>query len=158
MPQRHTCPDGRRAAALLLVILVGGLAIMMLTRDWLRSAPIHDHILLGVPASSLAHHTHPWDEHDHASTAWQSVEPTTPASRYDAGSPEGRVVSLHAGAGALLESLNFALVIGAAVLLGRFGPGGGLRLAPGDGRHIVGQLPGPPFPPPRSACPPVATA
>jgi hypothetical protein len=151
MPQRHSRPDRRRAASLLLLVLVGGLAIMMFTRDWLRSAPVHDHILFGAPASSLAHHTHTWDELDHASTAWQSVEPTTPASPSDAGAPDGRVVSLHAAAGALLESLNFTLVIGVAYLLGRFGPGGGLRLVPGESCHVVGQLPGPPLPPPRSA-------
>ncbi len=150
-PQRHFRPDPRWAASLLLLILVGGLAIMMLTRDWLRSAPIHDHILFGVPASSLAHHTHTWDELDHASTAWQSVEPTTPASPSDSGAPGGRVISLQAAAGALLEVLNFTLVIGVAYLLGRFGLGGGVRLVPGDGCQVVGQLLCPPLPPPRSA-------
>ena len=151
MPQRHFRPDRRRAAVLLLLVLVGGLAIMMLTRDWLRSAPVHDHILLGAVASGLAHHTHTWDELDHASTAWQSVEPTTPARPSVAGAPDGRVVSLHAAAGALVEGLNLTLVLGVAFLLGRFGLGGGLRLVPGEGRHIVGQLPGPSLPPPRSA-------
>ena len=151
MPQRHFRPDRRRAAALLLLILVGGLAIMTLTRDCLRSAPVHDHVLFGAPASSLAHHTHPWDERDHASTAWQSVEPTTSTSPSDAGAPDRRVVSLHAAAGALVEGLNFALVLGVAFLLSRFGLGGGLRLVPRDGCHVVGQLPGPPLLPPRSA-------
>ncbi len=151
MPQRHFRPDRRRAAALLLLVLVGGLAIMMLTRDWLRSAPVHDHILLGAVASGLAHHTHTWDELDHASTAWQSVEPTTPASPSDAGAPGGRVISLQAAAGALLEVLSFTLAIGVAYLLSRFGLGGGVRLVPGDGCQVVGQLPGPPLPPPRSA-------
>ena len=150
MLQRHFRPDRRRAASLLLLVLVGGLAIMMLTRDWLRSAPVHDHILIGVPATSLVRHTHTWDELDRASTAWQSVEPTTPARPPDAGAPNGRVVSLHA-AGALLEVLNFTLVLGVAALLGRFGLGGGLRLVPGDGCHSAGQLPGPSLPPPRSA-------
>ena len=151
MPQRPFRPDPHGAALLLLLILIGGLAIMTLTRDWLRSAPVHDHILLGAVASGLAHHTHTWDELDHASTAWQSVEPSTPASSSDAGAPGGRVVSLHAAAGALVESLSLALVIDAAFLLGRFGLGGGLRLVPGQGCHVVGQLPGPPLPPPRSA-------
>ncbi len=151
MPQRHFRPDRRRAAVLLLLILVGGLAIMMLTRDWLRSAPVHDHILLGAVASGLAHHTHTWDELDHASTAWQSVEPITLASPSDAGAPEGRVLSLNAAAGALLEILNFTLAIGVAYLLGRFGLGGSVRLVTSDGCQVVGQLPGPPLPPPRSA-------
>ncbi len=151
MPQRHFRPDRRRAAALLLLVLVGGLAIMMLTRDWLRSAPVHDHILLGAAASGLAHHTHTWDELDHVFTAWQSVEPSTLASPSDARAPDGRVVSLHAAAGALFEILNFTLAIGAAFLLSRFGLGGGVRLVPGDGCQVGGQLPGPPLPPPRSA-------
>ena len=124
---------------------------MMLTRDWLRSAPVHDHILFGAPASGLAHHTHTWDELNHAFTAWKSVEPTTPTSPSDAGEPDGRVVSLHAGVGLLLDVLNFTLMIGVALLLGRFGLGGGSRLVPWDGSHVVGQLPGPPLPPPRSA-------
>ncbi len=151
MPQRHFRPDPRWAASLLLLILAGGLAIMTFTRDWLRSAPVHDHVLFGAPASSLAHHTHPWDERDHASTAWQSVEPTTSTSPSDAGAPDRLVVSLHAAAGALVEGLNLTLVLGVAFLLSRFGLGGGLRLVPGDGRHIVGQLPGPPLPPSRRA-------
>ncbi len=151
MSQRHFRPEQRWAAVLLLLVLVGGLAIMMLTRDWLRSAPVHDHILLGTVASGLAHHAHTGDELDRASAAWQSVEPTTPASPFDAGAPDGRVLSLQAAAGALLEILSFTLAIGVAYLLSRFGPGGGVRLVPGDGCHVVGQLPGPPLPPPRSA-------
>ena len=151
MLQRHSLPDHRRAASLLFVVLIGGLAIMMLTRDWLRSAPAHDHILFGAPASSLAHHTHPWDEPDHAFTTWASVEPATPASSPGAAAPDERVVSLHAGAGVLLEILSFTLAIGVPYLLSRFGLGGGVRLVPGDGCHVVGQLPGPPLPPPRSA-------
>ncbi len=151
MPQRHSLPDRRRVALLLFFVLIGGLAIMMLTRDWLRSAPAHDHFLFGAPASSLAHHTHPWDEPDHAFTTWTSVEPITPASPSDAGAPDGRVVSLHAAAGVLLEILSFTLAIGVAYLLSRFGLGGGVRLVPDNGCHVVGQLPGPPLPPPRSA-------
>ena len=151
MPQRHFRPDRRRTASLLLLVLVGGLAIMMLTRDWLRSAPVHDHILLGAPASGLAHHTHSWDELNHAFTAWKTVEPTTLANSSGAGAADGQVVSLHAGAGLLLQVLNFALVLGVAFLLGGFGLGSGLRLVPGDGCQLVGQSPGPPLPPPRSA-------
>ncbi len=150
-PWRHLRPDRRRAAALLLLVLVGGLAIMMLTHDWLRSAPAHDHILLGAPASSLAHHTHSWDERDHAFSAWKSVEPAWPAGPSSAEAPDGRVVSLHAGASLLLEILTFTLVIGLTLLPGRFGLGGGLRLVPGDGCQVVGRQPRPALPPPRSA-------
>ena len=149
-PWRHLRPD-RRRAALLLLVLVGGLAIMTLTRDWLRSAPAHDHILLGAPASSLAHHTHSWDERDHAVTAWQSVEPASPAGPSGADTPDGRVVSLHAGASLLLEILTYTLVISLTLLPGRFGPAGGLRLVPADGCQIAGWQPGPALPPPRSA-------
>ena len=138
-------------AAPLLLILVGGLAIMMLTRDGLRSAPVHDHILFGGPASSLAHHRHTWDGPIQELAAWTSVEPPSPARSPGAGTLDGRVVSLHAAASLLLDVLSLALVIGVTLLLGRSGLGGGSRLVPLGGCRLAGQRPGPSRPPPRSA-------
>ncbi len=157
-PRRRPSGGAQWAALGLLLVLLGGLTLTTLTRDWIGALPHHDHILIGARGLGVQHHAHRGDPLDQALAA---LQPPGPILRHEeafvfterAAIPDQQfgVVSLQPMSG-LQPELNSYTATGLLALVA-------LVLFAARGRPLLreGALPpagrslAPPLPPPRPA-------